>query len=180
MDFRTLKLSFACIALLGLAFDASLVSAQELPKPFAGNCCGCNGNIKLRGAAKPDLIRVGARVFPSTAMNPFDDGFTFLLSNADGSLFSETLAPGVMKEMPNGRRWSYRNPAAPAAGGIHTVKIQQMSGPAAGFIFYVRAYADLAAATETEMTTRLIVGDDSFFDSSDWNQRKNGWRHIFW
>ncbi|MEO2169072.1 MAG: hypothetical protein ABGY42_13330, partial [bacterium] len=48
------------------------------------------------------------------------------------------------------------------------------------FIFYVRAYADLAAATETEMTTRLVVGDDSFFDSSDWNQRKNDWRHIFW
>jgi hypothetical protein len=180
MEFRTLKLTFTFVALLGLTFGASLASAQELPKPLAGNCCGCNGNIKFREAAKPDLIRVGARVFPSSAMNPFDDGFTFLLSNSGGSLFSETLAPGVMTEMPNGRRWVYKNPSAPTSGGIHTVKIQKMSGPAGGFIFYVRAYADLSGATETEMTTRLVVGDDSFFDNSNWNHRKNGWRHIFW
>ena len=58
--------------------------------------------------------------------------------------------------------------------------IQESAGLAGGFIIYVRAYTDMSAATTPEMTTSFIIGNDSFFDQSDWNQKKKNWRHIFW
>lgn len=154
--------------------------AQEAPQPFGGNCCGCNGNIKYREGSKPDLIRIGARVQPTSAMNPFDDGFTFNLTNSGGTLFTQSLAAFTMTESANGRRWTYKDKLAPKNGGIHTVTIQESAGLAGGFIIYVRAYTDMSAATTPEMTTSFIIGNDSFFDQSDWNQKKKNWRHIFW
>lgn len=172
--------TFALSLLLVLGLGLGSAQAQEPPQPLDGNCCGCNGTIKFRQDTKPDLIRIGTRIFPTASVNPFDDGFTFTLSNSSGSLFSETLSPGVVTEKPNGRRWVYKNPAAPASGGIHTMTMQEMNGPAGGYIVYVRAYTDLSAATEAEMTTGIVVGSSSFFDNSDWNPRKSGWRHVFW
>lgn len=175
---RVTTLLVSLLLVFGLGLGSA--QAQEPPQPLDGSCCGCNGTIKFRSATKPDLVRVGTRIFPTAAINPFDDGFTFLLSNANGTLISETLAPGVVTEKPNGRRWVYKNPAARVSGGIHTMTVQEMSGPAGGFIVYVRAYADLTTATEAEMTTGIVIGASSFFDHSDWNQRKSGWRHVFW
>lgn len=178
MSFRVILVAvvFSFISSFGL----NPAFAQELPQPMDGNCCGCNGKIKFREKAKPDMVRVGTRVHPVSAMNPFDEGFTFVLSNGSGTLFSETLAAGAVTEMPNGRRWVYKNSLAPSAGGIYSVTVQEASGSAGGVLIYVRAYADLSSATEAEMTTRIVIGTDSFVNTSDWNPRKNGWRHTFW
>ena len=158
----------------------AIVFAQEAPQPLQGNCCGCNGNLKYREGTRPDLIRIGTRVFPTTAMNPFDDGFKFTFANNAGVLFTQTLAPFVMVESPNGRRWSYKSPQAPSVGGLHSVTIQRPTSRFGGFLIYVRAYADLTAATPAEMTTEFVIGNDSFVDQSDWNKQKTNWRHTFW
>ena len=168
------------LALFGWGMSTTVAEAQETPQPFAGNCCGCNGNIKYRDGSKPDLIRIGARVQPTSAMNPFDDGFTFQLTNSGGTLFSQALSAFTMTESANGRRWTYKDKLAPVNGGLHTVTIQQASGLSGGFVIYVRAYTDMTAATEPEMTSSFVIGNDSFFDKSDWNRRKTNWRHVFW
>jgi hypothetical protein len=172
--------TFVFLALFSWSFGTVAVEAQEAPQPFNGNCCGCNGNIKYRAGSKPDLIRIGTRVQPTSAMNPFDDGFTFGLQNSSGSLFNQSLPAFTMTESANGRRWTYKDPQAPVNGGIHSVTIQQASGLAGGYVIYVRAYADMSAATDPQMTTSFVIGNDSFFDDSTWNRRKTNWRHIFW
>ncbi|MGY8691109.1 MAG: hypothetical protein ACKVHP_25630, partial [Verrucomicrobiales bacterium] len=155
------------LALFAWCLAATPVKAQEAPQPFRGNCCACNGNIKFRAGTKPDLIRIGTRVQPTSAMNPFDDGFRFSLSNDSATLFSQSLAAYTLTESANGRRWTYKDPTAPANGGIHTVTIQKASGLSGGFLIYVRAYTDMQAASEAKMTSSFVIGNDSFFNQSD-------------
>ena len=168
------------LALFAWGLGTATAEAQEAPQPFDGNCCGCNGNIKYRANSKPDLIRIGTRVHPTSSMNPLDDGFTFRLRNANSILFTQSLAAFTMSESANGRRWTYKDTTAPVTGGMHTVTIQHASGLAGGFVIYVRAYADMTGATDAKMTSSFIIGNDSFFDESAWNRRKKNWRHVFW
>ena len=74
-----------------------------------------------------------------------------------------------------GKRWLYRNPAAKTAGGLYRVQIAPRKDVNEGYRVDVYAYGDLSAATDPGIATFIVVGNDPFFDTSTWNQRKDGW-----
>jgi hypothetical protein len=162
-----------------LIASAVAVQAQEVPQPVFGSCCTCQAKIKLKNGPALDFLRVGARIIPVNPVNPFDLGFMFTLSNANGNLFTATLLPGQITELTNGRKWVYRNPAAKISGGLFSVIIQERDDELDGLIVDVKAYADLSGATLAEMTTEMVIGPASFIDTGDWTAVSNGWRYRF-
>ncbi len=169
------------IALCTVIFAAAgHAAAQEIPQPLLGNCCSCTGAIHDEAGAGLDTIRVATRVVPVSFMNPFDDGFTLELVSGAVPVFSASLAPGEMDENVFGRRWTWHDPNARSTGGFSRVLVQEMTGGLGGFLIHVYAYGDLSTATDPSMTIRIAIGGDSFFDTSLWTVRNNGFRHGFW
>ncbi|MBM4266023.1 MAG: hypothetical protein FJ144_05325 [Deltaproteobacteria bacterium] len=158
------------------------VRAQEIPQPLLGFCCSCAAQIKfVPDPAAPDLLSVGARFVPNVGaiIDPFTNGMTFTLENANGVIFTETIPPFQFVEATSGKKFTYKNPAAKTAGGIASVVIQERSDAIGGFSIEMRAYGDLSAATLSNMVTSVVIGASPFFDVGDWEQRDNGWRRKF-
>jgi hypothetical protein len=152
------------------------VAAQEIPQQITRPCKHpCLNKIRFVAGPRLDKLELHARIVPLTSIDPAGESFLVELSNANGTIFTATLNPGDFVTTNGGKRYIYRNPAARTAGGLFRVQIAQRKDANEGYRVDLLAYADLTAATEAEMTTFLVVGDDGFFDTSTWLARNDGW-----
>lgn len=166
----------AALLVLGGMLLAGDVSAQELPQPITRPCVHpCLNKIQFAKDPRLDKLTLHGRIIPLSSIDPAFEAFTLELTNANGTVFSATLNPGDLKEAAGGRRAIYRNPSARLTGGLFRVQIAQRNDPAGGYRVDIVAYGDMSSATLPEMTVFLLVGDDAFFTSDPWIERRNGW-----
>lgn len=66
----------------------------------------------IRNLTQPsaDLLRLAARIGPSSAFDPDTQDLTITVSDADGDLYSVTLLAGTMTASANGRSWKFVDP----------------------------------------------------------------------
>lgn len=179
---RITKLGFssALVVLLLAVAPVAGVQAQEIPQQITRPCKHpCLNKIRFVPGPGLDKLELHARIVPLTSIDPAGETFILELSNANGTIFTETLNPGAFVTTNGGKRYTYRNAAARGAGGIYRVQIQQRKDASEGYRVDVLAYGDLSSATEADMTTFIVVGDDGFFDNSTWLARKDGWAVDF-
>ncbi len=177
MRFGSSVLALATALFLFTSVDSS--QAQEIPQPLFGNCCSCKAQVKILPAF--DLLKIGARVIPTVTaiIDPVTSGMTVTLSNANGTLLTETIPPGAFVEKKAGVKFVYKDKSARKNGGVHTAVVQERNDQHGGWLITIRTYGDLAGATLAEMSTDVVIGSSSFFDTSDWTPRPNGWRKKF-
>ena len=93
-----------------------------------------------------------------------------------GVVWSRALPPGALTASTSGRIFKYRDPYARQSGGFYSLKIKQRTDGTA-YSFSFTAYADLSAATVSDMRLQFYLGDDVFITSTlPWTQTSNGWR----
>lgn len=168
----------AAVAAL-LATFAGPAQAQEIPQPLFGNCCSCKAQIRLNPNGN-DVLKIGARVVPTATavIDPIATGMSFELSNANGTIVSATIPPGVFEENRRGR-YVLRVKNARKTGGISNVTLQERNDQHGGWLISIKYFGDLSAATLAEMSTVITIGTSTFFDTSDWTARATGWRKKF-
>jgi hypothetical protein len=107
-----------------------------------------------------------------------------LLSNSNGTIYSDGLAAGALTPGPSGTIFRFRDADARTNGGIYSLKIKQHRD-GSGYTFSFASYADLSAATDKYMRLQFYIGDDPdaasdgrIFITIDvpWTQTPNGWR----
>lgn len=178
---RITKLGFssALVVLLLAVAPIAGVQAQEIPQQITRPCKHpCLNKIRFAPNGL-DKLELHAGLLPLTSMDPGFETFTVEISNVNGTIFTATLPPGAILTTNGGKRYSYRNPAARTSGGIYRVIVTQKKNAADGYRVDLIAYGDLSAATEAEMATFIVIGDDAFFDNSTWLARKDGWAVDF-
>jgi hypothetical protein len=107
-------------------------------------------------------------------MDPSTESVGVILTNAKGILFSVELPAGAVQRIGR-QRFRFRDNAAKLAhSGVWSLEIRFR--PGRGYVFRVKAYDDLAAATAALMTVQFHIGDDAFMNRSEWQQTSRGWK----
>jgi cysteine-rich repeat protein len=130
----------------------------------------------IRRPALLDILSVRAGVLPTQSFDPTTVSFGVTLSNANGIIYSATLQPGDLH--PNGRTWQFLDGTVfDGGGGIRNgLRFVRMSDRADGlWRFSIRAFTNLDAATEAEMTLQVIIGNEAFQKTGTWRQRGDDW-----
>jgi hypothetical protein len=160
-----------------------------------GASSGCDDNclaVLACNAAGPDpsIIRFGtnggldyftmhASFVPQTEMSPVDEGFGFVLSNANGVIYQAQLHPGDLVQKGSSR-FSYKDLAAKygesTRDGIYQVRIKRrVKYGRLDYAFWVRIYGDFSAATDPVMLTQVTIGNDGTMVLDEWTQTPQGW-----
>jgi len=159
--------------------DATCGEDCTLDQPCTGILRGV-GKISFSKNGAPGRMRVRGKWLLASTIDPFAEGLTFSLRNTEGDVYSGSLVPGDL--VPSGKRWSFKDDTARIDGvgtrnGIGGARLKRSSihGLAyAGFILTV--YGDFSAATLPEMTTQIVIGDDTASETAAWLPLKNGWK----
>jgi cysteine-rich repeat protein len=124
------------------------------------------------GAGK-DYFSVHGSFSPVTAIEPTSEPVGIMLANEDGTIYAAEMPAGAVL----GRRgkFKYRNAGARTArNGVYKLDIRFR--PRSGnYVFWLKAYGDLSAATTAVMTLQWHVGDDAFVNTSAWERTNRGW-----
>ncbi len=127
-----------------------------------------------------DAFWIHGRFALQSGMDPSAEGFGVSLSNGNGEIYRATIDAGQLQRA-NGR-YVFRDPGvrrgeAPLAAGLYTagVRVRKIRG-IEYLVFRLRAYTDFSAATESRMTTVIVVGNDVGSLTADWAQTRDGWR----
>lgn len=142
----------------------------------------CPGRITFRPKRPAhDLFGFQASFVPTQALDPSMSTIGVTLTNANGIIWSATLLPGDLER--RGDKYIFRDKTAKTGpgtrGGLFQLKLKEKpdANPQPGlWRINIRGFADLAAATEAEMTVQIVVGNEAFQRTATWQERKNGWR----
>jgi hypothetical protein len=127
-----------------------------------------------------DSFWIHGRFKLQSVMDPSAEGFGVSLSNAGGPVYRATIDPEQFQRA-NGR-YVFRDAGArrgevPTAGGLYSAGIRLRKFRGIDYlVFRLRAYADFSAATESRMTTGIVVGNDVGSLTADWVATRTGWR----
>jgi hypothetical protein len=153
------------------AATGTVAHAQAIVSPCGGGE-SCPSRILFGGAT--DTLDLHADLVGGM-LDPTNESFTLTLSNANGVIFMDTLAPGEIQQIDN--RFQFRDPNAEQTGGFGRVTLR----PQGGNVWRVDliGYGDLADATLSEMTVTIQAGNDTFTSTDSWQQREFGWINRF-
>jgi cysteine-rich repeat protein len=135
----------------------------------------CPSKIVLRPDRPTDILSIRAGIYPTQSFDPSTVSFGVTITNANGIIYSATLQPGDLKAA--GRKYQFADAGVFTGGGIRNgLRLVRMSQRSDGlWRFSIRAFTDLSAATEAEMTMQVVIGNDAFQKTATWTPRGNGW-----
>jgi len=156
--------------------------------PDCNNILPCNPakkdpTIIKFGNGPLDLLRGHAKL-ERAPVDVLSMAVGILLTNLQGSIYSDTLPAGALTANASGTSFWYRNTNARTAGGISNLKIKQ-SRDGTSYAFKFASYADLSAATTPDMRLQFYLGEDAnaaqdgriFITlEAPWKQTPHGWR----
>jgi len=128
------------------------------------------------------MLRIHARFKLTTPVDPFAEVLTFSLVNDKGDVYRAALEPGDLEK--NGKRYGFKDETAQIdgvgiRGGLSSVRVKVMMSDGDPYlVFYVTAFGDLSAATESRMETQVKVGDDVGYLDAEWTPQKHGWKLL--
>ena len=105
-------------------------------------------------------------------LDPENEEFRIVLSNADGDIVDDSLAPHDI--VRKGATFAYKNSAASKTGGISALTIHK-SPDGTGTRVILTVYGDFSAATEALMTLEITLGDDTIVTTATWQSKPYGW-----
>jgi hypothetical protein len=129
------------------------------------------------GAGLDELVSHGRVVIPGPPLDVAGSEVAWLLSDANGRIFSVRLPPGSLKPDESGRVFLYTNPGARLTGGIYAASVRaRRVGTSYGY--RVQAYGDISGAKNPDMSIQFYVGGQptSAIHSESWQKRSYGWR----
>jgi hypothetical protein len=138
--------------------------------------------IRFGRAGSLDVIRGHGKL----ERTPVDLGamsLGLLLSNANGAIYSASLAAGQLTASPSGTIFRFSNPGARTGGGFYSLKIKQNRGNSYTVSF--TAYGDMSAATDPNIRLQFYLGEDPnaaadgriFITlATPWTRTPSGWR----
>ncbi len=154
----------------------------------------CDGNCQLTTACLPILddpakltwnyVKIHGRFVPGTPVDPENEGFTFMLSNANGLIYRAELFAADLRFAggKSTKRWKFRDKFAKrgmgSRKGLSTISMKTRNEPdgSVSYPFKVKAYGDMSNATVALMTTQISVGDDVSFVTAEWKGKPGHWR----
>ena len=154
----------------------------------------CDGNCQLTTACLPILddpakltwkyVKIHGRFVPDTPVDPENEGFTFMLSNANGLIYRAELFATDLRVAggKSTKRWKFRDKLAKrgmgSRKGLSTISMKTRKEPdgSVSYPFKVKAYGDMSNATVALMTTQISVGDDVSFVTAEWKGKPGHWR----
>ncbi len=132
------------------------------------------GSIRFAPAAGNDLLSVHGSLAPETQISPTTEDIKFLLSNANGKVYSLVIKGGDVKQL--GRNLlRYRNRlAAKERTGLARFDLRYFP-KRNNYTFVLKTYGDLSSATLADMSLEVVIGNDAFFNKSTWSKTPKGW-----
>lgn len=109
---------------------------------------------------------------PPPGCDPSTDAFTLSITNAGGTVFTDTIAAGALVE--RGASWFYRDPSSRQSGGFFKVKITPRTDPT-GYRIDVQGFGDMSSATDPLMTVTTTMCGFTSATTDTWNQQPSGW-----
>ena len=137
--------------------------------------------IRFDKVGTRDFFKIYGRIPISLPINvnPVDDGFSVVLTNSNGVIYSATLGPNDLVD--RGRnRYLFKDKTAKIGPGFRnglasvSVRIRKIAGQWL-YTFRLKAYGDFSAATEPFMTTQIIAGDYVGILPVNWTPTRRGW-----
>ena len=120
-----------------------------------------------------DLLRLQASFKPFTPIDPATEQVGLLITNANGVVFADLLAPGAVKRV--GKTWVVTVKNAKKAGGIFKMRMLLLSDGSYRVNF--KAYGAMKSKiTLPQMSVQILVGDDVSISTQTWETIKTGWR----
>jgi hypothetical protein len=128
--------------------------------------------IKRRGL---DREQLQFAFLPTTPIDPVNEVFSLVVSNANGIVYQDTVPAGSFVQT-RGENWIYRNRAAVVTGGFVQVKIARgvRNGNPDVIRVAIKAFGPLVDPTLADMTVKVTLGDDVFFATTTWDVLKTG------
>ena len=139
----------------------------------------CPDTIKFGKRGKPDQLLIRSAFPADVVLDPANEAFRVVLSNANGVLYDGFLPAGAIGK--KGRKFQFIDRAARKGQGAFDglFKVEVSSAQAdAGTRVTIQAYGDLAAATLPEMTITITLGDDVVQRTDVWGTKAYGWINI--
>jgi len=164
-----LGLAAAAIVVAGAALGGRAHAAAGTLTSACGGTIGCPNKINLRGPV--DAITFQAKITPATPLDPAEEAFVITLRNANGVVFTRTLAAGQL--VKQGRRFQFRDRDARHLGGFTRVTLRPKGATA--WRLTVIANGDMSGATLATMSVEIAIGDDTFATLNTWSKREYGW-----
>jgi hypothetical protein len=146
-------------------------TAQQV-SPIWG-CLHCPLKVTFR--PEKDFLALKGQIDLPLSFDPHGSDFAVVLSNVHGDVFEGALAAGDLR--PNGRSFTFRDPSAKNGigirDGLETVEFK--ISKVGLWRFNVKAYRDLSAATEVEMTVTILMGGRVFTSTDTWRINRKGY-----
>lgn len=120
-----------------------------------------------------DRVHLQASFKPLTPIDPGAEQVGLLITNANGVVLADLLAPGAMRRV--GKSWTATVKSAKAAGGMFKIKITTLAD--LSYRINIRGFEEMSSsATLATMSVQLLVGDDVALATNVWSPLKTGWR----
>ncbi len=133
-----------------------------------------------RGRPRKDFVKIHGRFIPNSPVDPYLEGFSFLLTNADGIIYTASLFPGdfeIKREEFRFKDKRAKRTGLGIRGGIFKLRVKQrFDGGFLGYGFTIKAYGDLSRAVLPRMTTQVYIGDDVAFLTATWRGDSRKWK----
>jgi len=154
------------------------VTPSQTPGDFESVCNHpCASRVRLvRNPARLDMLYLLAGFYPEEPYDAVLCDFRISLSNVNGPIYDGSLLPGDL--VRKGRKNLFRDRLARTSPSARDgISLTQMSRRPEGYWrFQFRAFDDLDAATETEMTLRMETCGNTYELTTDWNKIQNGFK----
>jgi len=136
----------------------------------------CPDTIKFKKIGKPDQLIIRSAFPVGVALDPENEAFHVVLSNANGVVYEGSLPAGALEQ--RGKKFRFVDRAARSGAGTYDglFKVEVAAAQAdAGTRVTIEAYGDLDAATLAEMTITITLGDDAVYRADVWATKAYGW-----
>ncbi|MDG2303949.1 MAG: hypothetical protein P8R42_04705 [Candidatus Binatia bacterium] len=122
------------------------------------------------------MLHLKAGFFPVEPYDPVLCDFRISLSNVNGLIYEGELLPGDLER--KGRKNLFKDRLARTSPKIRDgIGLTQMSRRLEGFWrFQFKAFAQLDAVTEDEMTLRMETCGDRYELTTQWQKIRNGYK----
>jgi hypothetical protein len=136
----------------------------------------CPDTLKFGRGSKQDQLIIRSAFTVNTVLDPPNEAFEIVLSNANGVIYQASLQPGDL--VRKGKKFQFIDRTARKTPGIRDGLFKVEVSPAqadVGTRVTIQAYGDFAAATLAEMTIKISLGDDAVQRTDAWLPRAYGW-----
>ena len=142
----------------------------------------CDDPARIIFRSTIDQFRVHGRVKTAGMFDATSEAVQFILSNADGVIYSGQMDPGdCVPRGDNPLKCVYKDRDAKhglaAIDGISKFTLKPRKN---GFVaFRLAVFEDFSAATLANMRFEIRMGDQRFAQEGPWQAQKNGWKLSF-